>query len=363
MPLHFHWHHSSRWSARDLFWLRCYQEQPWLQRKPLLLLLLMYYTELTNWCDEHIQSCCQLVSTEAWLGMLELPYSLAVNQVLDTVNQLEHVDQLVSYTHYEQQVLYQFFQHGACEQLVGQVILPNVGQYIELGKLFAQYPHLITARFVRRSYRHGFDADWMILHLDRIYHLAKLLVIDDIDKKIRRCRHQKDLSALQQRIEGGVSQTIVEILTHTPCQTAKQVLATVGYLLDRYNFRQVETYWTDQYPAIPIPDTQHCIQLNSFSSLFIESHAQHHCGLTYRSDIAEGEYALFKVLAPERATLGVKWNPKTRRYQFDQLVGKDNAKVAMATRRQIKRWVQASQTSSALIHINNTAAQSADVIG
>jgi hypothetical protein len=124
-------------------------------------------------------------------------------------------------------------------------------------------------------------------------------------------------------------------------------LDSVVEICQRYLSQQecdeIENHWFDRYELAPLANAEHMIQLSSFQALFLESHQQHNCTDTYRCDVSTGEYALFQVLTPERATLGLKLNPKKQRYQLDQLLLQNNQPVAPETRRAVRRWLKQAQ--------------------
>jgi hypothetical protein len=74
------------------------------------------------------------------------------------------------------------------------------------------------------------------------------------------------------------------------------------------------------------------IALRTYQPLFLEAHQQHNCATSYHHEIQDNQYAIFRLLAQERATLGLGFNEKKQRYKIDQLLMQDNQPVSVTTR-------------------------------
>lgn len=337
----------------EQLWANCYQQNPLLQQQPVLFMLVMHYAEHDHWSDEQRLSGCMLTSAVDLLGLIELPATDRVLAALAKATEISSWFAPLSYAPSELDKLYRFFQSEVLNDVAEQAIPADVEQLMDLAKLLVAFPELATARFIRRN-SHTLCLTWAQFKIQCIKRAANSLQISDIDKKLRRCRYHKDLCLLRQRLENQVSDAIINALAAVDLDNLDDVLDAVLPWLNPFEGRQLEAHWYDRYDKVPIADSEHIIQLSDYQALFLESHRQHHCADTYHWDVQSGDYAIFQVLAPERATLGLKLNHKKQRYQFDQLVLKDNQPVSANTRRAVKRWLEQAQAS---IDVANTGEQ------
>jgi hypothetical protein len=141
-------------------------------------------------------------------------------------------------------------------------------------------------------------------------------------------------------LENQASEGMLTALESVDIDDLDSVVEICQRYVSQHECHELEDHWFDRYEPAPLTNTDHIIQLSSFQALFLESHQQHNCADTYRCDVSTGEYALFQVLTPERATLGLKFNPKKGKYQLDQLLLQNNQPVAASTRREVKRWLK-----------------------
>lgn len=329
----------------EQLWANCYQQNPLLQQQPVLFMLVMHYAECDHWSDEQRLSSCKLTSVVDLLGLIEMPATDRVLAALVKATEVNSRFLPLSYAPSELDKLYRFFQSEALNDVAEQAIPADVDQLMDLAKLLVAFPALATARFIQRhSQKHCLS--WAQLKIQRIQWAAKSLQISDIDKKLRRCRHHKDISLLKQRLENQLSDSMVTALAAVDLDNLDDVLDAVLPWLNPSELSQLEAHWFDRYDPVPIADNEQMIQLSDYQALFLESHRQHNCAVTYRCDVEIGDYAIFQVLGPERATLGLNLHHKKQRYQFDQLVLKDNQPVAPETRRAVKRWLKQTQAST-----------------
>lgn len=92
-----------------------------------------------------------------------------------------------------------------------------------------------------------------------------------------------------------------------------------------------------EYCEPPIEGTSRIIPITNNHELHKEGKTQHHCIASYHARIFRGEYYAYKVLGPERATLGLKLI-KGSGYSIDQLHLKYNKQVSVATLESVKAW-------------------------
>jgi len=96
------------------------------------------------------------------------------------------------------------------------------------------------------------------------------------------------------------------------------------------------------YPAPPIPGTDTIVPVPNHGELALEGHMQAHCVRSYHRQIKAGGYYVYKVLQPQRATLGLSLTPGLP-CRIDQLTGHGNAPVSEETRRRVQDWLDTAQ--------------------
>ena len=336
---------ESPYTDDERLWLNGYRHNPLLQAQPLLLLLIQHTAEKHHWPVKQRLAICQSTTVDSILPAIGLPITARSVWVLQQVNALSSQFELVQYALSELAKLYRCFANGSLERVAVSAIPRQTETFMLLAALLAKFPTLADARFVTRSVHTHLCFDLATFKVTKIQDAAKRLGLADIDKKLRRCRHFKDLNLLLQRLDNQLSDTLISALQSVPIDDLWAVVEICEPYLTTCECHALERHWFDRYEPVGLVDNDSIIQLGSYQALFLESHQQHNCTSTYQSDAQTGEYVLFKVLAPERATLGLIWQPKKQRYRFDQLVLKNNQPVATETRRAVKRWLkQAQQT-------------------
>jgi hypothetical protein len=61
-----------------------------------------------------------------------------------------------------------------------------------------------------------------------------------------------------------------------------------------------------RFPSPPIPGTESIVPITSKGMLLLEGESQHNCVANYADEIERGRYAVYRLLRPERATVGLK---------------------------------------------------------
>ncbi len=100
------------------------------------------------------------------------------------------------------------------------------------------------------------------------------------------------------------------------------------------------------FPLPPLLGNKHIIPITNTNRLFEESKRQHHCVAAYDEEIIRGEYYVYQILAPERATLGIKikrrlllqQNDQQPSLKIDQLKGYRNKAVSKETKEAVMLW-------------------------
>ncbi|MGB2079655.1 MAG: PcfJ domain-containing protein, partial [Vibrio sp.] len=81
-------------------------------------------------------------------------------------------------------------------------------------------------------------------------------------------------------------------------------------------------------------------QIKNYQELCQEALDMHHCVEIYHNEIASGRYAVFRVLTPERMTVGISIKPKLSfPYQIEQISGVRNARPNEETLTHVHQWL------------------------
>lgn len=97
------------------------------------------------------------------------------------------------------------------------------------------------------------------------------------------------------------------------------------------------------FPEPPMAGNDNIIPLTNYGELLEESQTQQHCVASYHSKVIEGNYYVYRILAPERATLGVtihKSSGDKPVVYMDQLKGWQNKVVSEEVVQIVKAWMQ-----------------------
>lgn len=93
----------------------------------------------------------------------------------------------------------------------------------------------------------------------------------------------------------------------------------------------------EDFPPPPIPGTDAIIPVRTAMELHMEGREMHHCVFCHLPEIQAGEAYVYKVLAPERATLMIA---RSRRggYQIEEIRLACNAEPSQGTVKVVERW-------------------------
>ena len=98
---------------------------------------------------------------------------------------------------------------------------------------------------------------------------------------------------------------------------------------------------SETFPAPPLTGNAFIQPIICYSELLSEGQQQHHCVASYAEDIRLGKYYVYRVLEPERATLGINvqyFDGKNIRISIDQLKGFANSTVSIDTAQAVTDW-------------------------
>lgn len=126
-------------------------------------------------------------------------------------------------------------------------------------------------------------------------------------------------------------------------------LAAVGPALRRVlteqRRRDIAAAADEALPGPPYPGTPSIVPLRTVGELAQEGEAQEHCVIEELRDIRCAETAVYRVLAPERATLSL--HRTACGWSVGQLLGHANRPVSQATRKVVEAWLAAQSGDSA----------------
>lgn len=96
------------------------------------------------------------------------------------------------------------------------------------------------------------------------------------------------------------------------------------------------------YPSPPVPGTKDIIPLTSAGELHAEGKDLGHCVATYEWQVRLGSTYIYRILAPERATLSIIRGADGRWYRAE-LKGSGNCKVKPAAERMVDLWLEGAR--------------------
>lgn len=95
---------------------------------------------------------------------------------------------------------------------------------------------------------------------------------------------------------------------------------------------------TVMFPSPPLPGDEAVRPITSASELRAEGVDMKHCVAIHETRIAAGwSYYVYRVVSPERATLGIRRTPSG--WMISQLVGRRNSPVSLETRSRVQEWL------------------------
>jgi hypothetical protein len=126
-----------------------------------------------------------------------------------------------------------------------------------------------------------------------------------------------------------------------------ECLARGGPLPNAARIRSSTT--TPDAPASPPPaGTPSIVPLRTDAGLREEGRAMRSCVLSYGPRLATGRFAVYRVLAPERATLSLRLAPDET-WVIEQLLGPQNRPVASATDQAVRDWLAGNRSGVLLV--------------
>lgn len=179
-------------------------------------------------------------------------------------------------------------------------------------RVVVQHPMVLKSRLLRHWQEQ--DAPVLMSTLNDVYRMRRHRFLSPrrIFEPIKHCRNLADVQRFHDRL--------VEVINrHLPEDEYEQAI----------------------FPEPPLTGTATIIPLTTYADLRLEGQSQQHCVISYAEEILNGSYYVYRVLAPERATLGVKlvYHGKYPHIVLEQLKGQCNAPVSEQTQQVIENWV------------------------
>jgi hypothetical protein len=140
---------------------------------------------------------------------------------------------------------------------------------IKLFWLLSQYPELVSSRLLQ-----SYQEDWSIKKFKQLYADTLRMAVQINRQTLINCRTLDELEKIHDR-----------------------------YIVQTNRRKKIINV---DYPAPPITGCEYIIPITNSNELFEEGLIQRHCVASYHRDVFEGKSYIYKILAPERATLEVR---------------------------------------------------------
>ena len=98
------------------------------------------------------------------------------------------------------------------------------------------------------------------------------------------------------------------------------------------------------FPEPPLQGNEIVVPITGEEELRAEGQHMEHCVAIYAEEVAGRNYYIYKVLAPERATLSVRRT--VGGWVLSELRGRGNAKLSKQTQKRVLDWFQAAKNHS-----------------
>jgi len=283
--------------------LHRYAHQLFLEQ-PTLFWLAFCYAQQHQWSEAQFISCCNLKRT-AILDACGLPASRSALKLVSKI-QARH------FGRYELDQIRALLNLDGFEILNHRASLP-----IDMLHLILKQPNLLGSKFVIR-WQDDVSGQLYRTYLD-IMRMVSYCNAGDVRPWIHNCKNMQDLTASHDRL--------------------------VPHMND-YSRRHWKHGGGDEdcnYPAPPVLGNETIVPVDSLRLLRAESMDQHHCVESYHTRIVENHYYVYQILAPERATLGlriVKSSNGKVTVTIDQIKGPCNQAVSSETEETVLNWLQ-----------------------
>ncbi|WP_232504085.1 PcfJ domain-containing protein, partial [Thiomicrospira microaerophila] len=146
-------------------------------------------------------------------------------------------------------------------------------------------------------------------------------------------KHTLDAFYMAQQLNYPQYGQILKTSTHIA-----QINTIHDQLAEIINQQQANIQRERIYPAPLIPPTDDIEYIQSHYELVIEGKQMHHCIASYDQRIVEGRYLVYRLLQPERATIGIEITHDNR-LELDQVRLVCNKQAAPETEHYVRSWI------------------------
>jgi len=122
------------------------------------------------------------------------------------------------------------------------------------------------------------------------------------------------------------------------CQTVEEVMQMHDRLIERVNEISFDGHENIVYPTPPLEATESIIPILNHKELMLEGREMRHCISSYHNRVFDGLYYVFKILEPERATIGL--HIRNGKIAVDQIRLKCNQIPSEETKEKVYWWLQ-----------------------
>jgi len=174
--------------------------------------------------------------------------------------------------------------------------------------LLVRFPVLLGSSLLNQydSLNWTYKTESLLRDIGRIAEM--LNQVETVNISVRRSKNTNELRVLHDRLAYKLNQEVIEGLAE------------------------------GNFPEPPILGTDSIIPITGARELALEGKIQHHCVRSYEDPILNNEYYVYRVLTPERATLGLALH-KELPPSIDQVLLSWNKPVSKETRNMIESWM------------------------
>jgi len=125
------------------------------------------------------------------------------------------------------------------------------------------------------------------------------------------------------------------------CQTVEEVIQMHDRLIERVN--EISFYGLEKivYPTPPLEATESIIPILNHKELMLEGREMKHCISSHHNRVLDGVYFVFRILEPERATIGL--HIRNGKIVVDQIRLKCNKMPSEETKEKVHWWLLNAQ--------------------
>ena len=184
-------------------------------------------------------------------------------------------------------------------------------------------------------------------HLDKIkYIVIKLLILSPYFYKL--AIHDVNISELEFNNIKYLFRDITRMATVLGifnidnlifgCKSISNLTKVHDKLTEKINLIKPNDEIKIHYNDPPIKGNENIVPITTLKELIVEGACQCNCVKNYNDRILSGEYYIYKVLSPERSTLGLE-KCGFNHFKIDQIKGKLNRKVSVETEKIVFDWL------------------------